>query len=177
MGIKNKTKMKTFAICLLVTSALGAKFLGNEDNIIEDEGDYEIDIDEGDYPMRYPYKERLTGLDISNSQTIDLTSTYDEELKYDVTTGGELEFIVDDNPSMPFVLKYFTHSSLNSNEQSFFKVSDKYVQDQSCGRFTMGCGGARHLNVQAGNEEGTDVLYVCRPYVDDTNVDYDVMLE
>jgi hypothetical protein len=67
--------------------------------------------------MRYPYKEdRPTGLDIGNSETIDLTSTYDDKLNYDVTTGGKLEFIVRDNPSTPYQLEYFTHSSLNPND-------------------------------------------------------------
>jgi len=41
--------MKTLAICLLVTSALGVKFFSWEDITIEDEEDYEIDNDGIEY--------------------------------------------------------------------------------------------------------------------------------
>lgn len=63
----------------LITSALGAKFLGWEDVSVEDEEDFEFDFGEGDI-TKLPNKRLI-------EQPIDLRHIHQD--KFDVTTNGE----------------------------------------------------------------------------------------
>jgi len=121
--LQTKPKMKTFAICLLATSALGAKFFsygigeGVFGDDVENNGVNFTDVnfpgvdfinDVGDFPPPpLPYPPRFpTGLDID---IIDLRDTEIDLDGYDIATNDTLEFIVHDPTPYTNELIYFSY--------------------------------------------------------------------
>ena len=104
------------------------------------------------------------------SQTIDLTNSHANQNGYTVAIGETLEFILAANPSTGYSWDY----DETIIDDGLFKVKSTYKQDESCGQRMRGCGGAQHIKIIAGKDEGEATFFACKTR-GTTEVRYDVM--
>ena len=103
------------------------------------------------------------------TQTVDLTNDHADENGYSVAPGEALEFILEANPSTGYGWDYD-----ETIIDGLFKVKSIYKQDKGCGKGMMGCGGAQHFKIIAGQHEGEGTFFTCNTRGSE-EVRYDVM--